>query len=81
LGAEGPLPIVRLAEDFQISCQAVTKHLTVLADAGLVSGSRAGRESVWRLEAQGLSEARQLLEVISSNWDATLERLRSFVES
>jgi DNA-binding transcriptional ArsR family regulator len=77
---EGPLSIVRLASGSGVSRQAVSKHLRVLEDAGLVRGSKEGRENVWVLEPRGLSEARRLLESISSEWDSTLERLRAFVE-
>jgi DNA-binding transcriptional ArsR family regulator len=80
LSSEGPLSIVRLAEGSRVSRQAVTKHLRVLAGAGLVTGRRAGREMVWRLEPRGLAEANRLLAVISTEWDGTLERLRAFVE-
>jgi DNA-binding transcriptional ArsR family regulator len=77
---EGPLSITRLTEGSQVSRQAITKHLQVLADAGIVKGSRDGRENVWQLRPKGLSEARRLLDVISRQWDDTLERLRDFVE-
>jgi DNA-binding transcriptional ArsR family regulator len=78
---EGPRSITRLAEGSRVSRQAVTKHLRVLADAGLVKSTRDGRESVWELKPGGLQEARRLLDVISREWDDTLERLRAFVES
>lgn len=81
LSREGPLSIVRLAEGSRVTRQAVTKHLRVLAGAGLVTGSRSGRENVWRLEEGGLAEASRLLDVISREWDASLERLRAFVET
>lgn len=77
---QGPLSITRLAEGSRVTRQAVTKHLRVLADAGLVTGARDGRETVWTLEPRGLAEARRLLDVISREWDDTLERLRAFVE-
>jgi DNA-binding transcriptional ArsR family regulator len=78
---EGPLSIARLTEGSDVSRQAVTKHLRVLADAGLVRSRRDGRASVWRLEPRRLAEARRLLDAISSEWDDTLERLRAFVET
>ena len=77
---EGPLSITRLTEGGGVSRQAVTKHLRVLAKAGLVRGSRDGRESLWKLETKRLADARQKLEAISKEWDHTLERLRAFVE-
>ena len=60
--------------------QAISKHLVVLADAGLVRGKRDGRESIYELEPRRLSEARRWLDLISSEWDGTIERLRAFVE-
>ena len=81
LREQGALCIVQLADGSRISRQAITKHLHVLADAGLVKGTREGREIVWQLEPRALSEARQLLEVISREWDGTLDRLRTFVEA
>src|SRR5262245_64096448 len=62
---EGPLSITRLTEGADVSRQAVTKHLRVLADAGLVRSAREGRENVWELEPRRLAEARRLLDVIS----------------
>lgn len=81
LGGEGPLPIVKLAEGAGVTRQAVTKHLRVLEEAGLVSSTRVGRESVWALEPRGLGEARRWLDAISGEWDARLDRLRTLVES
>ncbi len=77
---EGPLSIVRLTEGADISRQAMSKHLHVLASAGLVSSDREGRESVFRLEPRRLADARVLLAQITREWDDTLERLRAFVE-
>lgn len=81
LSAEGPLSITRLADGTDVSRQAVTKHLQVLASAGLVTGARDGRENVWTLERRGLQDARRTLDAISREWDGTLERLRAYVES
>ena len=77
---QGPLSIKRLAEGSLVSRQAITKHLRVLSDAGLVRGARDGRENVWKLQPKGLVEARRMLDVISSEWDDALNRLRAFVE-
>lgn len=80
LSEEGPLSITQLAEGSRVTRQAVSKHLQVLADAGLVTSERAGRESVFRLQPRALGEARRYLDVISTEWDHTLERLRAYVE-
>jgi DNA-binding transcriptional ArsR family regulator len=77
---EGPLSITQLTEGAGVSRQAVTKHLQVLSGAGLVKSARDGRENVWELEPGRLAEARRLLELISQEWDDTLDRLKAFVE-
>jgi len=77
---DGPMSITRLAAGFAITRQAITKHLRVMKSAGLVRGSRHGRESAWRLEQKRLADARQYLQVISLQWDARLARLKNLVE-
>jgi DNA-binding transcriptional ArsR family regulator len=77
---EGPLSIARLTEGASVTRQAVTKHLRVLEEAGLVKGARDGRENVYQLAPRRLAEARQHLELISTEWDRTIDRLRAFVE-
>jgi DNA-binding transcriptional ArsR family regulator len=76
----GPLSIAKLTAGFDVTRQAITKHLHVLADAGLVRGTRDGRESVWELEPHRLAEARRHLDLISKRWDEALARLKSLVE-
>jgi DNA-binding transcriptional ArsR family regulator len=76
----GPLSIVHLAEGAPVSRQAITKHLHALEEAGLARSSRVGRERIWELRTERLSEARRHLDRISQDWDAALERLRAFVE-
>jgi DNA-binding transcriptional ArsR family regulator len=63
-----------------VTRQAVTKHLHVLSDAGLVRDFRRGRERMWQPEAQRLAEARRYLDAISRRWDEALDRLRKLVE-
>lgn len=78
---EGPLSIVRLAEDADVSRQAVSKHLRVLENAGLVQGDRAGRERIWDIRTRRLAEMRGYLDEISEQWDGALARLQAMVES
>ena len=80
LGSSGPLSITRLTEGANVTRQAVTKHLQVLAGAGLVRDEWRGRERLWVFEAARLAEARRCLDVISSQWDDALSRLKDFVE-
>ena len=72
--------IAGLTHGSALTRQAITKHLRVLQDAGLVRGIRRGRENLFELEPEPLDEARQALERISRQWDQALARLKSFVE-
>ena len=78
--ATGPVSISRLAEGSGITRQGVTKHLRVLARAGLVRGRRRGKESLWQLERKRLDEARRSLDLISQQWDVALGKLKLYVE-
>jgi len=80
LGAGGPLSIARLTEGLGISRQAVTKHLHVLAAAGLARGTRRGRDQLWEIDARRLEEARACLDRIEQQWDAALARLKASLE-
>ena len=75
-----PQSISALTRETTLTRQAITKHLNVLAGAGLVRGARRGRESRWELERKRLDVATRYLESISRRWDAALERLKTFVE-
>jgi DNA-binding transcriptional ArsR family regulator len=81
LCAGGALSIAQLTAGTAITRQAVTKHLEVLAGAGLVRDIRQGRERVWELEASRIDEARRALDAISQRWDQALARLKRIVES
>jgi DNA-binding transcriptional ArsR family regulator len=80
LSSEGPLSITRLTAGSPVTRQAITKHLTVLATAGLVSDLRRGRERIWELEPEQMEVARTFLEQVSKRWDEALGRLKHFVE-
>ena len=76
----GPLSITRLSSKSAVSRQAITKHLGVLSEAGLVRSSRRGRERIWVLEPKRIDDAHRYLERVSRQWDDALGRLESFVE-
>ena len=75
-----PQSISRLTAGTNVSRQAVTKHLRVLANAGVVRNVRVGRESLFELEPLPIEEIRDYLDQISKQWDDALARLRSHVE-
>jgi DNA-binding transcriptional ArsR family regulator len=81
LCAGGAFSIAQLTAGTEISRQGVTKHLQVLAEAGLVADLKQGRERVWQLEPDALDEARRTLELIGQQWEARLQRLKAMVEA
>jgi DNA-binding transcriptional ArsR family regulator len=77
----GPASIAKLTTGFPITRQAITKHLRVMEDAGLVRSTPHGRELLWELQQKQLAAARRHLDAISVQWDETLGRLKAFVET
>jgi len=80
LCAGGALSITQLTTGTEITRQAVTKHLHVLADAGMVRHVKAGRERLWEFEPAPLMEARRSLDAIGQQWDYALKKLKLAVE-
>jgi len=81
LCAGGVFSIAQLTANTDISRQAVTKHLHVLADAGVVRGMKAGRERLWQLDPVQIERAKRTLEVIGRQWEVALGKLKAFVEA
>lgn len=75
-----PQSIARLTAGTHLTRQAVTKHLRVLEDAGVVRSARVGRESLFALEPQGIEDVRDYLDQVSRQWDDALARLQAFVD-
>lgn len=80
LCADGPDSIAGLSEHAHVSRQAITKHLEVLAEAGLVTGSRKGREHIWSFVPERVDDAKSYLDRIGQQWDDALARLAKLVE-
>ena len=80
LCAGSAMSIAQLTSGTDISRQAVTKHLQVLADAGLVHDVKVGRERLWQFEPGQLAEALRSLETLSRQWDHALSKLKAAVE-
>ncbi len=73
--------IAALSVDSALTRQAITKHLHVLQDAGLVASLRVGRESRFAYRPEQVREARAWLDTVSARWDDALGRLKAFVEA
>jgi DNA-binding transcriptional ArsR family regulator len=67
LGERGEMSVGALAELFDVSRPAVSQHLKVLREAGLVDERRAGRQRFYRLNADGIAAVRSAIEVFLVN--------------
>ena len=76
----GALSIAQLTAGTALTRQAVTKHLGVLAQVGLVRDAKSGRERLWEIELGPLDQARNMLSGIGQQWDQALARLKRAVE-
>jgi DNA-binding transcriptional ArsR family regulator len=76
--AQQPMAVVEIAERLPVSRPAVSQHLKLLKDAGLVSEDAAGRRHIYRLNAAGVSALRDQLDTFwnraLAGYEATLDR-------
>src|SRR3990172_8480459 len=79
--ADGERTVTQLAEPFDMTQPAISKHLRVLERAGLVV---RGRQAQWRpakLQAAPLKEASDWVEQYRRNWEETFDRLGAYLQS
>jgi len=79
--AENEMPVTVISSHFPMSRTAVSKHLRILLEAGLVTEKKVGRETRYRLQPEGLKELKHWLAYYERFWDNKLAALKSFVES
>ena len=78
--ASGAASVTELAQPFDMSLPAISKHLKVLENAGLIVRSRAAQWRPCRLEAQPLKGAADWLEDYRMFWEQSLDRLEDYLE-
>lgn len=78
--AAGEAPVTALAAPFDMSLQAVRKHLAVLESAGLVSSRKVGRVRLCALRQAPLKDAAQWIQSRIRLWDSRFDALADVVE-
>ncbi|XEC97801.1 ArsR/SmtB family transcription factor [Paenibacillus tarimensis] len=78
---DGELPVTVISGHFPMSRTAVSKHLRILADAGLVKERKVGRETRFRLDAEPLQELKRWLAYYERYWDNKMSALQRYVEA
>lgn len=76
---QGEATVSQLAAPFAMSQPAISKHLKVLEEAGLVEAGREGRQRPRRLDPQGMEAARSFIEELASYWPDRFDRLEAFL--
>lgn len=76
--AKRPLPVAAIARGLPISRPAVSQHLRVLKDAGLVTDHAIGAQRIYRVDPAGLGAIRQWLDRF---WDGSLAAFKAAAES
>lgn len=77
---DGERPVGELVDRLGMSQPAVSKHLRVLREAGLVEMEARGRARIYRLVPGGITEVRRWVEETGRFWDSALESFRRHVE-
>lgn len=80
LAARGPSSASMLAGDLPISRQAVSKHLVVLRQAGLVASSKQGRDVRFAVRTRTLADAASWLAALAADWDSRLADIKRIAE-
>lgn len=78
---EGTTSVPRLTAELPISRQAVAKHLATLAEAGLVTSDRQGRETRFSFTPEPLADAVSWMADVGRQWDGRLQALSQYLET
>jgi len=79
--AEGDATVGELAEPFAMTLPAISKHLSVLERAGLVTKDRDGQRRHCRITATPLKSATSWLEECRRHWEANLDNLDAYLSN
>ena len=81
LSAQGEATATLLAERLPVSRQAIVKHLAVLDAAGLVAGSRVGREVRYAVRPEALNITARWMAARAAEWDRRLADIKRIAEA
>ena len=79
--SRGKASVMELTEPFKLSQPAISKHLKVLEQAGLISQAREAQRRPRRLEPKRIKQLSEWIERYRSNMEATYERLENYLQT
>lgn len=77
---DGELPASELAEPFKVSFAAISQHLSVLKEAGLISERREGRQRIYQLKPKPLKKVARWVEEFESYFNSRLDALEAHLD-
>ncbi|MBZ0290727.1 MAG: metalloregulator ArsR/SmtB family transcription factor [Anaerolineae bacterium] len=78
--AHGDVTVTELAKPFEISRSAISQHLNVLLDSGLVAVEKRGREHYYRLRPENLNEVYRWIKQFEHFWNEKLDALEAYLD-
>jgi DNA-binding transcriptional ArsR family regulator len=78
--AHGDVTVTDLAEPFEISRSAISQHLTILLDSGLVAVDKRGREHFYQLRPENLNEVYRWIKQFEHFWIEKLDALEDYLD-
>jgi DNA-binding transcriptional ArsR family regulator len=78
--ARGDVTVTGLAEPFEISRSAISQHLSILQDSGLVTVKKQGREHFYRLRPENLNEVYRWIRQFEHFWSEKLDALEAYLD-
>lgn len=78
--ASGPAAVNEITRPFSISRPAISRHLRILREAGIVDADKEGRRQIYRLSSDGLAGAEAYLAEVRTTWDSALAAFKDYVE-
>ncbi len=78
--AQETLTANEIAKPFDVTRSAISQHLSVLVDTGLVSREKQGRTQLYRVQPDNLNEIYQWMQKFDGIWNASLDRLGDLLD-
>jgi DNA-binding transcriptional ArsR family regulator len=78
---QGEATVNELAAPFKMSLPGISKHIKVLAEAGLITRSRAAQQRPCRLSPEGLKEVDDWMSAYRDIWNDRLDRLETYLKT
>ncbi|OCX52749.1 transcriptional regulator [Mucilaginibacter sp. PPCGB 2223] len=78
--ADNPQNVNAIAENFEMTRQAISLHIKILTDCGLVTVKKTGREHVCEARLEKLSEVSGWIDQYRQHWESKLDNLETYLE-